>query len=99
MHIAEVVTIAKSLPLLRLNTYKSLILSYSADYRRIFLKKCCGIKDNTIILQIFFNMNKNAIMSRLIEYSNNILFFDVMFGETLNEETRCSKCVHPFLRI
>lgn len=39
MHIAEVVTIAKSLPLLRLNTYKSLILSYSADYRRIFSKK------------------------------------------------------------
>ena len=39
MHIAEVVTIAKSLPLLRLNTYKSLILSYSADYRRIFNKK------------------------------------------------------------
>ena len=38
MHIAEVVTIAKSLPLLRLNTYKSLILSYSADYRRIFPK-------------------------------------------------------------
>ena len=33
-------------------------------------------------------------MSRFIEYSNNILFFDVMFGETLNEETRCSKCVH-----
>lgn len=39
MHIAEVVTIAKSLPLLRLNTYKSLILSYSADYRRIFKEK------------------------------------------------------------
>jgi len=39
MHIAEVVTIAKSLPLLRLNTYKSLILSYSADYRRIFFEK------------------------------------------------------------
>lgn len=39
MHIAEVVTIAKSLPLLRLNTYKSLILSYSADYRRIFYGK------------------------------------------------------------
>lgn len=39
-------------------------------------------------------------MSRFIEYSNNI-FFDVMltglFGEMLNEETRCSKCVHPFL--
>ena len=45
MHIAEVVTIAKSLPLLRLNTYKSLILSYSADYRRIFKKNTtqrCG---------------------------------------------------------
>lgn len=38
MHIAEVVTIAKSLPLLRLNTYKSLILSYSVDYRRILKK-------------------------------------------------------------
>lgn len=38
MHIAEVVTIAKSLPLLRLNTYKSLILSYSVDYRRILEK-------------------------------------------------------------
>ena len=42
MHIAEVVTIAKSLPLLRLNTYKSLILSYSADYRRIFTKNGLG---------------------------------------------------------
>ena len=45
MHIAEVVTIAKSLPLLRLNTYKSLILSYSADYRRILRKNTtqrCG---------------------------------------------------------
>ena len=45
MHIAEVVTIAKSLPLLRLNTYKSLILSYSADYRRILQKNTtqrCG---------------------------------------------------------
>lgn len=42
MHIAEVVTIAKSLPLLRLNTYKSLILSYSADYRRILGKKLHG---------------------------------------------------------
>ena len=39
MHIAEVVTIAKSLPLLRLNTYKSLILSYSADSRRILDEK------------------------------------------------------------
>ena len=46
MHIAEVVTIAKSLPLLRLNTYKSLILSYSADYRRILSKK-------TPYLQVF----------------------------------------------
>lgn len=43
MHIAEVVTIAKSLPLLRLNTYKSLILSYSADYRRIFRKKLADL--------------------------------------------------------
>lgn len=43
MHIAEVVTIAKSLPLLRLNTYKSLILSYSADYRRIFQKSSTSV--------------------------------------------------------
>lgn len=46
MHIAEVVTIAKSLPLLRLNTYKSLILSYSADYRRIFRKSRFEHKKN-----------------------------------------------------
>ena len=39
MHIAEVVTIAKSLPLLRLNTYKSLILSYSADLSVICVEK------------------------------------------------------------
>ena len=39
MHIAEVVTIAKSLPLLRLNTYKSLILSYSADFSVILREK------------------------------------------------------------
>ena len=45
MHIAEVVTIAKSLPLLRLNTYKSLILSYSADYRRILEKKKAKVGD------------------------------------------------------
>ena len=47
MHIAEVVTIAKSLPLLRLNTYKSLILSYSADYRRIFRKN--GVGKSTLL--------------------------------------------------
>lgn len=45
MHIAEVVTIAKSLPLLRLNTYKSLILSYSADYRRIFKEEARRLKE------------------------------------------------------
>lgn len=44
-------------------------------------------------------------MSHFIEYSNNI--FDVTLTvwrnvkrrdkrETLNEETRCNKCVHPF---
>lgn len=44
MHIAEVVTIAKSLPLLRLNTYKSLILSYSADYRRILQEKAGNLR-------------------------------------------------------
>ncbi len=58
MHIAEVVTIAKSLPLLRLNTYKSLILSYSADYRRIFSKKtffCHIIPDNSFTFSTFAN--------------------------------------------
>jgi hypothetical protein len=51
MHIAEVVTIAKSLPLLRLNTYKSLILSYSADYRRILQK-------NLVYYLRLFNIDK-----------------------------------------
>ena len=52
MHIAEVVTIAKSLPLLRLNTYKSLILSYSADYRRILYKKISLIIDIRLIFYL-----------------------------------------------
>lgn len=39
MHIAEIRTVAKSLPLLRLNTHKSLILSYSADFSVIFTDK------------------------------------------------------------
>lgn len=51
MHIAEVVTIAKSLPLLKLNTYKSLILSYSADYRRILRK-------NLVYYLRLFNIDK-----------------------------------------
>lgn len=64
----------------------------------MFLFYIVNNQNNTVILHIFFNVNLNAIMSRFIEYSNNI-FFDVMllFGEMLNEETRCSKCVHPFL--
>ena len=63
MHIAEVVTIAKSLPLLRLNTYKSLILSYSADYRRIFTKNNIALINHidiivlTAIIAHFFNLN------------------------------------------
>ena len=53
MHIAEVVTIAKSLPLLRLNTYKSLILSYSADYRRILQEKLRNSFEFQVISYIF----------------------------------------------
>lgn len=50
MHIAEVVTIAKSLPLLRLNTYKSLILSYSADFSVIFDENPdCGFESPLIV--------------------------------------------------
>ena len=59
MHIAEVVTIAKSLPLLRLNTYKSLILSYSADYRRILEKK------TSIICRVIIYKNHLKILTRL----------------------------------
>lgn len=55
MHIAEVVTIAKSLPLLRLNTYKSLILSYSADYRRIFKEKVAIFVALRIEVQNIYN--------------------------------------------
>ena len=39
MQIAEIRTVAKSLPPLRWNTHKSLILSYSADFSVIFSKK------------------------------------------------------------
>lgn len=67
MHIAEVVTIAKSLPLLRLNTYKSLILSYSADYRRIFEKNLRDMDENnlTILLQ---QGDRNAYKQLFIKY-------------------------------
>ena len=41
MQIAEIRTVAKSLPPLRWNTHKSLILSYSADFSVIFVKKPC----------------------------------------------------------
>jgi len=60
MHIAEVVTIAKSLPLLRLNTYKSLILSYSADYRRIFRKNMYVFrrKHYDVFTTLIFNLLK-----------------------------------------
>ena len=39
MQFAEFSTIAKSLPQLRWNTHKSLILSYSADFSVILSKK------------------------------------------------------------
>lgn len=68
MHIAEVVTIAKSLPLLRLNTYKSLILSYSADYRRIFLK-------NSTLVMILKILG--------VGYVNSVKVMMVLFGLVL----------------
>ena len=58
MHIAEVVTIAKSLPLLRLNTYKSLILSYSADYRRILWKNQLS-EHSQLLHHMHFNYEKD----------------------------------------
>ena len=67
MHIAEVVTIAKSLPLLRLNTYKSLILSYSADYRRIFGK----------------NFYYNEKIGYLLPESSNFLYVFVAYFRLL----------------
>ena len=43
MHIAEIRTVAKSLPPLRWNTHKSLILSYSADFSVILKKKVLAL--------------------------------------------------------
>ena len=71
MHIAEVVTIAKSLPLLRLNTYKSLILSYSADYRRIFLKK--------LPQKLFFVVSLSAGLSETLRLLYVVLVVQVVF--------------------
>ena len=67
MHIAEVVTIAKSLPLLRLNTYKSLILSYSADYRRIFRKNIAEDLHRTNIIRTFAHAFKTYAQGRLAQ--------------------------------
>ena len=73
MHIAEVVTIAKSLPLLRLNTYKSLILSYSADYRRILRKNIVILQSNQNIRSMKADLiigrdKEKAELQRCIEY-------------------------------
>ena len=68
MHIAEVVTIAKSLPLLRLNTYKSLILSYSADYRRILSKNpeiAIGNVVGSNLFNVFFVLGCSASITPL----------------------------------
>lgn len=54
----------------------------------MFLFYIVNNQNNIIILHIFFNMNKNAIMSRFIEYSNNILFFDVMLTVWRNVKRR-----------
>lgn len=54
----------------------------------MFLFYIVNNQNNTIILHIFFNMNKNTIMSRFIEYSNNILFFDVMLTVWRNVKRR-----------
>gem|GEM_PF-2972440 len=54
----------------------------------MFLFYIVNNQNNTIILHIFFNMNKNAIMSRFIEYSNNILFFDVRLTVWRNVKRR-----------
>lgn len=54
----------------------------------MFLFYIVNNQNNTITLHIFFNMNKNAIMSRFIEYSNNILFFDVMLTVWRNVKRR-----------
>lgn len=54
----------------------------------MFLFYIVNNQNNTIILHIFFNMNKNAIMSRFNEYSNNILFFDVMLTVWRNVKRR-----------
>ena len=98
MHIAEVVTIAKSLPLLRLNTYKSLILSYSADYRRIFKKKIqlyhkipkeFGLKITKFLLFLSV-LSQNSILFSLrhhiIPYS--LYFFNLSFYPI--SEKRCT---------
>ena len=89
MHIAEVVTIAKSLPLLRLNTYKSLILSYSVDYRRIFKEKYrqyeTGEKglDGGQYLYIF-NLQGNPVRSFRLNRS--------VFGLSVNEKDGIVTC-------
>lgn len=78
MHIAEVVTIAKSLPLLRLNTYKSLILSYSADYRRIFLKNIVWVLQLTLFMQALEDgREKNVTFAKI--YGNKVYAYGKLY--------------------
>lgn len=75
MHIAEVVTIAKSLPLLRLNTYKSLILSYSADYRRILWKN----RHHTIVLSFQFKTKGRSIGKTLRPFTKQYTILSELY--------------------
>ena len=90
MHIAEVVTIAKSLPLLRLNTYKSLILSYSADYRRIFPKKISVVGDGRSSIMEDDVSNKQKNMPQFALFVNKSLLC-TNFKETMQSQEMRSK--------
>ena len=91
MHIAEVVTIAKSLPLLRLNTYKSLILSYSADYRRILLKNRINCFELSLIDNVFcesmFQMEKEYNLKR----DSGSVFFEKIHNSFVSAEQQGKK--------
>ncbi len=85
MHIAEIRTVAKSLPPLRWNTHKSLILSYSADFSVILDEKLYSsmgihttIKEKTIRTQF-----EDFIDCRTIDYGDIIEEFTFKYVNTL----------------
>ena len=93
MQIAEIRTVAKSLPPLRWNTHKSLILSYSADFSVIFWKKTLSLhhgKYDRDFHERGTGYFYNGIVSSAVRHSHE-LCHDSRLQDIINSKTKNMK--------